>query len=409
MPPRQTGPPPIRRSTRLQSRTRPDQENLQDQDHDRPSQKGFENEATQDDSMDNQFSPAELIAEMAELRAEIARLKADKDAGQDETRTLRANTVDTTTTATSSSVFGGKAFRAQGLAAHRAFIPYNGPDGANPAYDRKEKTRNIDPPFFIGNKATFSTWIRKMGDKFEEDKPTFRNEQSRMRYLMSRLEGAAEQAIAPRYDSTTRPFSSVSEMIQVLAAAYHDPNESSYARGELHGLRYKPGRDDIHEFIAKFNGLATKSELPEHQWKANLWDRIPPFLDHRLLQDSRDEQITYEIFCNSVATAAFSNEKAFKQRQGDRLGEPRIRVSKKEQAIPNKSGRTKWANPQGNIKKTESLTEAEKKEHFRKGTCFICGKKGHLMADCPENNSKEVAKIEKRVEYVAGSSESENE
>ena len=132
--------------------------------------------------------------------------------------------------ATVESAFGGEAFKAKGMAAKTAFIKYTGADGANPEYSDKAKTRAENPGKFSGNKREFNTWVTKLADKFEEDTTTFRNEKSRMRFLLSCLEGTALESVETRYSSQTRPFSCLAEMIQALEAAYYDPNQSSTAR-----------------------------------------------------------------------------------------------------------------------------------------------------------------------------------
>jgi len=277
------------------------------------------------------------------------------------------------------------------LAALPAFKRFTGINGANPSYDRKEKARAGDPGKFTGEKTLFDNWVHKLADKFEEDEPIFRREKSRMRLLMNIVEGEAMMSIETRYKSTTRPFSCLAEMIQALSAAYHDPNQATAARKALRTHYYKPGKNsDIHAFISRFNAFAMKAEVPESQWKANLWDRIPPHIDGRLLHDSEDDRISYEAFCNLVAKAVYSNQRGYEQRWDEhrpRDADTRTEHKGKNRAYSRDDKDKAKATPDtGRI-----LSEAEKKVHWEADTCFTCGKTGHRAANCP--GKKRVAAV----------------
>jgi hypothetical protein len=242
----------------------------------------------------------------------------------------------------------------------------------------------------------FDNWARKVADKFEEDEPIFRTERSRMRYLMSLLEGSAERSVEARHQSATRPFSCLAEMIQVLAAAYHDPNQATAARTALREHHYDPrGNPDIHGFIADFNSLATKARIPEDQWKGNLWDHIPPLLDPRLLHDAEDEDISYEEFCDRVAKAAYSTQRDYDIRQKERRsrepGESNGSRTRRDDGKGRRSSNS-VSKPKTSSDTGRALSAAEKKVHWDANTCFNCGKTGHQAAGCPRK--KKIATVE---------------
>jgi len=360
----------------------------QDQDHQDQDHQGQDKMA---DAAPNLHAAG--LEELDRLREEIARLRAERDTPN----SRRSTTVD--------SAFGGMTFTAKGMAALPAFRTFTGVDGANPRYDRKEKARANDPPKFRGDKALFDNWVHKVADKFEEDEPIFRTERSRMRYLMSLLEGAAEKSVEARHQSTTRPFSCLAEMIQVLAAAYHDPNQATAARTALLEHHYDPRKNnDIHTFIADFNTLAMKARIPEDQWKANLWDHIPPKLDSRLLQDAEDEDISYEEFCDRVARAAYSTQRDYDLRQKERRSRE---IDETSGSRPRRDNGKGWhsskpaSKPKTSSDTGRALSAAEKKVHWDANTCFNCGKTGHQAAGCPRK--KEIATVE------VGSSSSSDE
>ena len=405
MPPRKTYPPASRRSARLtpnlaQQVVGPpdpfaitikedsDEESDPDQDPDPDTNPDHEvpadlisaqlQQLPLDSAMAESSALSQILAQMQAMQAEITQLRAS----QSPAVSRQGSPMDI--------AFGGNIFMATGIAAHPAFRPFSGANGANIQYDRKEKPRARDPEKFEGSRDSFDNWAYKVAGKLEEDVATFRTEKSRILYLMTLLAGPAEKTVETRFQSATRPFSCVAELIQVLAAAYHDPNQASVARTTLAKLHYTPGKIEISAFIAEFNALAMKAEIPEQGWKGNLWDHIPADLDPRLLHDSVDPSVSYESFCELVTRAAFSKQKAFQDRQGNRLP-----LTATQTRRPVMSTQTKTTTTASSSAKTgPRLSEAEKLAHWAADTCFRCGQTGHKIADCPQKRQKQVATVD---------------
>jgi hypothetical protein len=366
-------------------------------------------------------SKEEQRREIADLKATVARLEAlltgqqqrpvrspprrfSEEAERDERRTRQSTPAE--------SAFGGTKFRPTGMAAWPQFTPFAGNEGKNPGYDDRAKARAKDPPAFEGKEDDFDQFVQDVADKFEEDENTFRAEKSRMAYLMGCLAGGARETLGTRYRSRERPYAGVAEMIQALEAAYHDPNQSSTARDQLSKLRFTPGKKmNIHQFISKFNALATKANVPVEDWKITLWEHLPKNLDTRLLKETRDLSISYEEFCQTVASAAFSVQRAWEDRQETR--------KKEERATPRNEnrGQRKKKEPDKeratSADKGRALSTTEMERHKRDGTCFTCGQKGHLSWNCPQKEASVKAvgseKKEKEVEKARPAETSSDE
>ena len=248
---------------------------------------------------------------IARLEAMIARMEAER---HDQGSNLPTPRERTSTPA--NSAFGGTVFQPTGVAARAAFNPYGtNHRSSNPDYKEKAKARGLDPGRFQGNEKEFDNWIVKVADKLEEDNETFRKEKSRMAYLMGLLQGDAERMLEVRYRSDLNPYSCVAEMVQVLAAVYHDPNQASTARQKLAGMMFEFGpENNIHRFIAEVNSLADQARVAVTERKSTLWEHIPADLDTRLLRDSKDPNVSYETFAEMVADAAYSSQRAFEAR-----------------------------------------------------------------------------------------------
>ncbi|RYP29015.1 hypothetical protein DL767_006941 [Monosporascus sp. MG133] len=125
----------------------------------------------------------------------------------------------------------------------------------------------------------------------------------------------------------------------------------------------------------------------------------------RLLEDSRDLNVTYEKFCNRIATAAYSNQLAYKKRQQERKPrpyDPDNNKPKDKNKKPRSSGNPGKSKTSGNTGKP--LSEIEKKAYWKAGTCFNCGKTGYKASDYPDK--KKVVTVE-IAENSSSSDESE--
>ncbi|XP_044715553.1 uncharacterized protein HRG_10734 [Hirsutella rhossiliensis] len=174
----------------------------------------------------------------------------------------------------------GPAFRPTGKAAWPVFAPF--PEGKNPEYSDAAKSRIKASATFSGKKDEFHSFILSIKNKFDEDVRTFRTENSRM--------------------------------------------------------------TDIVDFLAEFDYLTATGRVPEDQMKHTLWQHIPANLDNSLLTKTRDESVTYEVFCGFIKDAVHCQKRSMRQTQDSRSSDRSRRAPTKTAPTtaktPNKTGST---------------------------------------------------------------------
>ncbi|KAM4058541.1 hypothetical protein HRG_008811 [Hirsutella rhossiliensis] len=155
-------------------------------------------------------------------------------------------------------------------------------------------------------------------------------------------------------------------MIQALESAYGNPNELSEALDRLQRLQFTVnGKTDIVDFLAEFDYLTATGH-------------------NSLLTKTRDESVTYEVFCGFIKDAVHCQKRSMRQTQDSRSSDRSRRAPTKTAPTtaktPNKTGST----PITSRDAGRALTDDEKRAHWDNGTCFICGKTGHLSRECPD-------------------------
>lgn len=205
----------------------------------------------------------------------------------------------------------------------------------------------------------------------------------RVGYAARFVTGIPKKSIEPRLRSTTRPFSCVAELIQVLQTAYRDDNIEARARRELNTLHFD-WKTPMRAYLSHYNGLVEDAGIAVHLLKQTLWETLPAPLNINTVKASKDPQVTYEEFCAEITCLAYVAETNFKARRSSEAparskGRGAGETTASTPAAINRPARATAEAP-GTIKK---LTERERQDLYNRGGCYRCRQEGHIAAACP--------------------------
>jgi hypothetical protein len=281
-------------------------------------------------------------------------------------------------------------FQATGLAARPEFQAL----GEDHVYNEGQRAHTPDPAPFDNVEVRFESWVVELASKFGNDDATFRNEAMRIHYAARYVKGTPKKAIEPRLRSTTRPFTCVAELIQVLQTAFRDANLAARARRELSTLKYD-WKVSIGEFIAHYNALAEDAGIDINLLKQTLWETLPAPLNLNTIDAAQDPDVSYEKLCDKITRLAYVAEQNFKTRktaEGPAKAKTRTATTTATMSTTSTTA-TAMARPPNTRGRFTKLTDAERNELWARGACFRCRQDGHMADQCPNGGRGETPKV----------------
>jgi Zinc knuckle len=130
-----------------------------------------------------------------------------------------------------------------------------------------------------GTDPTFTQWRASIRDKFRENADHFASERSRCTHVWLKTTGLARSYLSPRYTSTDRQFTSVSEILTCLETYFLTGTEKEEARNRYNDMSMQDKthpQESFPEFKARFLADAIEGGVPESEWFFALWNKLLP-------------------------------------------------------------------------------------------------------------------------------------
>ena len=124
------------------------------------------------------------------------------------------------------------------------------------------------PDKFSGDRKTYRTFKARLQTKLVGDVRKFRDDQYKMMYITSLLEGTAHRMIHPYIVNDQINFNTIKELWDVLDCAYDDPDQQGTAERELGML--KRGTREFSASFADFQRIMAELQGDSSAIKAAL-------------------------------------------------------------------------------------------------------------------------------------------
>jgi hypothetical protein len=266
-----------------------------------------------------------------------------------------------------------------------------------PATQRSEKMP--DPEKFGGERSKLPDFLTQMRLKLMANADRFLNENAKMMYIISRLEGAALRQIATFVDGVTIKFASPTALMEYLETSFGDPDPTGTARRELHEL--KQGKD-FSAYLTEFRRIMGKLKYDDKAQMDCLETGLSPKLKDALVFTIRPETMaTYEtqlLQLDNRIRAREEEKKGTRSAMGQYTAPATTSSFTPGGLAPMDLSATQWQNrgpsrPHPNqrheiingIKKT---TAAEKAWRRANNRCDFCGGEGHAYQNCPAKTNR---------------------
>jgi len=140
-----------------------------------------------------------------------------------------------------------------------------------------------DPlPLTDGIEPAFASWKLQIQDKLEVNADHFLTERSRMAYVFNRTGGNAQAHLQPKYEDTTNPFLSATEMITFLTSIYEDLYKVQNARLDYRSLTMRVS-ENFTTFQTRFLHLAGQAQIPIVDQMPDLYEKLTDNLQRAVL------------------------------------------------------------------------------------------------------------------------------
>jgi hypothetical protein len=275
------------------------------------------------------------------------------------------------------------------------------------AGSNKRSAKYPDPKLFKGTSSpSFPQWRIAIQAKLDTNADHFQDEKAKVTYVYTRTAGEAAEQLRPYITASGHlAFSTVSEILEELAAVYIDPNEKQKARDAYRGL-YQYRCSDLQDFHVKFTLNANLAGIPREMWLHDYYDKLSNKLQ-LALAPTRHAYTSLPALVNACRTTQNSLDVVARteNRAGSRTGSAMPATTGKTittRTTITASSDSRWGDIP--VEFRGKLTDALRATLIAAGRCFFCRKTGHSLGDCPAKKASDSAKTREVMEVADTSS-----
>jgi hypothetical protein len=230
-----------------------------------------------------------------------------------------------------------------------------------PASQRTE--RLPDPPMFTGKRKDLPLFLTKLRYKLRGNADRYPDEQAKLIYAHSRLERDPATLVDPLMDCDIQ---NVDQLILFLQSTYGDPNKELSAWSRLDSL--KQGKKSFVSHFAEFRRLIADAGLNE----AAQINQLRRSLSDELRQAMVGVEIPSQLNDYANKISLYDNDLRYLPSKRSYRYEAPKRENHHRDPDAMEIDTTNYA----------PLGSAERQKRIKEGSCFKCGRKGHISRNC---------------------------
>ena len=235
-----------------------------------------------------------------------------------------------------------------------------------------------DPERYDGNREKLPLFKSHLLMKLQGDDARFPTEQHKLRYTVGLLQGNAFAQVQPYILETTIDFTNVTALLNVLEAAFGDPDRTGTAERKLETL--KQANRDFSTYYAEFSRHVANTQWNDAAKKTALSRSLSNEIKDALaLADQVPE--AYGEFASYLQRL----DNRIRAREAERKGRPPPRApAPKIPVVPVQSTASgTHPGPMDLSAFRPRLSPEERARRISQNMCLYCGGQGHVARFCP--------------------------
>jgi len=244
------------------------------------------------------------------------------------------------------------------------------------------RTKRVpEPPTFDKSREKLEGFVAQLWIKLFSDPSRFSTPALRMGYTFNQLEGRAQAQILPFVQNWAFQLGDTDYIIQILEAAFDDPDPAATARTKL--LSLKQGKKEFTAYFAEFQMLMSKLNWGEHAKLDALKEGVSIELRCQLL--GQTQSLSFDQFVG-LCQQLDSEIRALQLHEGRHHTSHQNQPRPQNTSPPATNQSATAPGPMDLSVSRKKLSEQESAARPREGRCLYCGGLGHMAAQCPNKS-----------------------